>query len=484
VYGNHNRPSVNTESAGIATAVPSGPPASLRANSVRFLGTAASAVGIQAPTAGVTFLPALMAGIVGEAGPLTFLLALVAMLLVAYAFVTFASEFASAGSVFAFNGRTLGASYGFLSAWLLLAVYVAYSASIFASNANFLENLARSGGISIGWPAFALLFWVVALVLAYRRISVSTLVIFLLEGISILLVAIVAVVVVAKGGSGGHGLSAAPFTTGGAPLATIGLGVVFAFTGFSGFEVATTLGEETRRPRRLIPAAMVTALLVSGGVYIILSWVETIAFSSPAALAGSSVPLVDIAGRYVSPAMGTVINVAALISGIGAQLATVNGANRLLFALSRDGFGPRWMSMVQRRHGSPVGALATVGAVSLAATIPFMLNGTTPLDAFFYLATYGADLIIVTYLMTAAAALVWSIRQGHRRVLRLGGLLTAVLVMGYIIKGTVYPVPASPFNLCMYGAGLTIAIGVGFALVPKLRRNLARSPSFRLEQTE
>src|SRR5487761_504033 len=107
----------------------------LRAGSVRYAGATAIAVGIQAPTAGVTFLPALMAGIVGEAGPLTFLLALVAMLLVAYAFVTFSSEFASAGSVFAFNGRTLGAGYGFLSAWLLLAVYVAYSASIFASNA-------------------------------------------------------------------------------------------------------------------------------------------------------------------------------------------------------------------------------------------------------------------------------------------------------------------------------------------------------------
>ena len=224
---------MNTESAGIARAVPSGPTASLRGDSVRFLGTVASAVGIQAPTAGVTFLPALMAGIVGEAGPLTFLLALVAMLLVAYAFVIFSSEFTSAGSVFAFNGRTLGASYGFLSAWLLLAVYVAYSASIFASNANFLENLARSGGISIGWPACAVLFWAVALVLAYRRISVSTLVIFILEGISILLVASVAVVVVAKGGSGGHGISAAPFTTGGIPLTTIGLGVVFAFTGFS-----------------------------------------------------------------------------------------------------------------------------------------------------------------------------------------------------------------------------------------------------------
>ena len=179
-------------------------PATLRANSVRFIGATASAVGIQAPTAGVTFLPAIMAGIVGEAGPLAFLLALIAMLLVSYAFIVFAADFASAGSVFAFNGRALGSEYGFISAWLVLGVYIAYSASIYASNANFLEALVGTHA-TIAWPVFAFVFWVLALVLAYRRISVSTLLIFALEGAAIVLVAVVAVAVLAKGGYGGHG---------------------------------------------------------------------------------------------------------------------------------------------------------------------------------------------------------------------------------------------------------------------------------------
>jgi amino acid transporter len=452
-------------------------PATLRANSVRFVGAGASAIGIQAPTAGVTFLPAVMAGIVGEAGPLAFLLALIAMLLVSYAFIVFAADFASAGSVFAFNGRALGAGYGFISAWLLLGVYIAYSASIYASNANFLEALVATHA-AIAWPVFALLFWAIALVLAYRRISVSTLLIFALEGVAIALVAVVAIAVLGKGGYRGNGISAKPFTPGNVPLATIGLGVIFAFTGFSGFEVAATLGEEARRPRRIIPASMLAALLVSGAIYIVLSWVETIAYPNARVLAEQTVPLVDIAGRYVSPAMGTLINIAALISGIGAQLATVNGAGRLLFALGRDGFGPRWVGSVDRRQGSPVGALAVVGVVSIAATMPFMFNGTSAIDAFFYLATYGADLIIVAYLLTSIAALVWSVRRGQRNPVRIAGLAAAVVVMGYIIKGTVVPVPASPFDLCMYAAGITVVIGLTCLLLPRLRSNLGRSPVF------
>jgi amino acid transporter len=451
---------------------------SLRADSVRYIGATASAVGIQAPTAGVTFLPALMAAIVGEAGPLAFLLALVAMLFVSYAFIVLAGDFASAGSVYAFNGRALGSGYGFISAWMLLGVYIAYSSSIYASNANFVESLARSGGMPVPWPVVALCFWAIAVVLAYRRISVSTLVIFMLEGVAIVLVALVAVAVIAHGGFHGHGVSAAPFTTGNVPLATIGLGVIFAFTGFSGFEVSATLGEETRRARRVIPVSMFAALLVSGGIYVVLAWVETIAYPSAHALAGQSVPLVDIASRYVSPSMGTLINVAALISGLGAQLATVNGANRLLYALARDGFGPRWLGTVHRRQGSPVGALTAVGAVSIVAVVPFMLNGTTPIDAFFYLATYGADLIIVTYLLTATAALVWSIQRGRPSVRRVAGLVAAIAVMAYVIKGTVYPIPAAPFNLCIYAAGVTILIGACLLLLPRLRATLSRSPIF------
>ena len=445
---------------------------------MRYAGATASAVGIQAPTAGVTFLPALMAAIVGEAGPLAFLLALLAMLLVSYAFIVLAADFASAGSVFAFNGRALGYGYGFISAWMLLGVYIAYSSSIYASNANFLESLAKSAHVAIAWPVFALLFWALALVLAYRRISLSTLLIFVLEGVAIVLVAIVAVAVLLKGGSGGHAVSAAPFTLNGLPVATLGLGVIFAFTGFSGFEVAATLGEETSRPRRVIPVAMIAALLVSGGIYVVLSWIETIAYPSATALASQPVPLVDIAGRYVTPAMGTVINIAALISGVGAQLATVNGANRLLYALARDGFGPRWLSAVNRRERSPVGALAMVGVVSLVAVVPFMLNGTTPIDAFFYLATYGADLIIIAYLLTAIAALAWSIRRGQAGVVRVAGLLAAMVVMAYIIKGTVYPIPAAPFDLCIYAAAITIAIGVVLLLIPRLRANLSGSTLF------
>ena len=483
---------------------------SLRRGSVAFLGTVGSAVGIQAPSAGVSFLPALMAGIVGVAGPFAFGSAMIVMLFVAYAFVVFAREFASAGSVYAFNGTALGPGYGLVSAWLLLFTYLAFAASVFASNANGLVTLVAPGLLGTHlWLVFAAALWLVTIVLTRYSIRVSTAVIVIVEAVALLLVAVVAVVVIARGGYHGTALgrlSMRPFSLDAVPVGMVGLGIVFAFTGFSGFEVAATLGEESRVPRRIIPASMVTALVVSGLIYTGMSYVETIAYPSAQALAAAAdhgVPLASIADMFLTPGFGTVITVAAVTSGFGAQLATVNGATRLLFAIGRSGLGPRVLGRVHPRHRTPTVALAVTAVVSLVAVGALWFR--SPLDAFADLATYGADLIIVAYLATLIAALVWTVRhrgaRGRRVVLGRAALLTVGLAaIVYVIKATIWPLPAGTApRLYLLAAGMTIAAGIavaaGFRLVAPTRLRSAdlfgvrvpaeaeRSPGQSPEQT-
>jgi hypothetical protein len=97
---------------------------------------------------------------------------------------------------------------------------------------------------------------------------------------------------------------------------------------------------------------MVVALLVSGAIYTALSYVETVAYPTPQALAAASangVPLAEVASAYLTGGFGTVITVAAVISGFGAQLATINGATRLLFA---SGLGPAALGRVHTKYRS------------------------------------------------------------------------------------------------------------------------------------
>jgi len=207
----------------------------------------ALSVGIQGPTAGVIVGPAVLAGIVGGSGALAYLLALVAMSFVAYAFVLFSRSFNSSSSVYAFNGSTLGARYGFVSVWMLLLVYVSFAAGVYARTADIAGALLASLGVHVGWVWLAVLGWALTMVVAYRSLRVSSLVILACEGLAVALIAVVGIAVLAHGGYHHRAFSGSPFRPHGIAFSVLGLGVVNAFGGFSGFEGAATLGEESAR---------------------------------------------------------------------------------------------------------------------------------------------------------------------------------------------------------------------------------------------
>jgi amino acid transporter len=448
---------------------------------LRFGAVVALSVGIQGPTAGVLVGPAVLAGIVGGAGALAYLLGLVAMAFVAYAFVVFARSFNSAGSVYAFNAAALGPSYGFVSAWLLLAVYVSFAGAVSASTGDLAQTLAASFGIHRWWVWFALAAALLTMVAAYLSIRVSSIVVLVCEGGAIAVLAVVAVLVVtgADGGTFAHGgLSLAPFRPHGIALGVLGLGVVNAFGAFSGFEGAACLGEEARRSTRTIPAAVAGSLVLSGLAYVLLTWVADSAFRSPAALAADPAPFVHLASARLGPAMGKLVNAAGLVSAFGAQLACINAANRLTFSLARDvvptGRVRTGLLHVDRRRSAPTGALVLTGAASTAALLAFAWEPTAT-RALTIIVELGAYLIIAAYLLTVVAALAWVWRH-RRRPVPLILLGAGVIALGYVLYDTFVPLPAPPFDrVALTAAGYAVA-GVMISVLPPMRRRLGRSP--------
>jgi amino acid transporter len=451
------------------------PGRSLRRGSLRFLRTAALPVGIQGPTAGVIIGPAIIAGIVGEPGALAQVLALAAMGFVAYAFVVFARAFNTAGSVYAFNGAALGPGYGFVSAWLLLLVYAAFAAGVYASTADIAQALLASLGLHVGWAWLGLAGAVLALALAFTSIGFSSLVILACEGASVALIFAVAVAVLAAGGYRHHGLTAAPFSPHGVSLAVLALGVTAVFGQFSGFESAATLGEEAHRSTRTIPAAVTWSLIGAAAIYIFFTWIVYSAYPSPAAVAADPAPLVHVARAYLGSPVGVAVNAAGLVSAFGAQLACLNAAARLLYALGRESGGPgRFLTRTWARHGSPAWALAVAGAASIAGLAAFSAEPTATRAATLII-QYGAYLILAAYLLTVIAALAWTWRT-RRRPLPLAVLSAGVAVLGYVLYRTFIPFPAAPFGWVVLAAAASAAAGSALLLVPGLLPRLRRSP--------
>ena len=454
---------------------------SLDRGSLRFARTIALSIGIQGPTAGVIIGPAIIATIVGAPGALAQAIALLAMAFVAYAFVRFTRAFNTSGSVYAFNASAVGPRYGFLSVWLLLLVYLSFASGVFAASADIAQTFFASLGLHAGWVWFAIVGAALAIVLAYLSIGLSSLIILLLEGASILLICVVGVAVLIKGGYHHQPLTVAPFRLHGLGLSALALGVVAAFGQFSGFEGAATLGEEARRSTRTIPAAIAWSLIISAAVYIFFTWIVYNAYPTPAAVAADPAPLVHVARSYVSHGVGTAVNFAGMISAFGAQLALLNAASRLVYALAREaGDGPatNLLSRTSRRHHSPIGALVVVGALSLAGLLAFSFEPLATRAAALTI-QFGAYLLLVAYLLTVIGALAWTWRTA-RPPLPIPLLVAGIAILGYILSRTFVPFPAAPFSWVVLAAAAGALAGIAILFLPGLVGRLRSSELLRV----
>ena len=441
-----------------------------------FVEAIALSIGIMAPTAAMALNGSLAASIAGSAVPLAFLLATIAVGLASFSFIQFSRYFAHSGSIYAFNGIALGSRVGFFSGWALFGTYLAFTAASMAEVGDFAQTFFSDLHVNIDWLPLALVAGVIIWILAYSDIALSTRLTLILEGISVLLIAIITIIIFVRGGASGS-LTVQPFLPGNQPFSNVGLAAVFGFLSFAGFEGAATLGEETRNPRRNIPIAIIAAVLGTGLFYVAVTYAQTIGFGTSDAgiktFAASTAPLGDLAQSYAGIIMAALINLGATISAFASALGTANASSRILFSMGRDGFVTERLGLTSGRTGSPFIALAVVMVVAFAIVLGWSrapgINGAA---LFGYLDTIGVFLILVAYILTNIGAIYFFT---SRRIWTWQWIVpvAAILILGYTLYSNLYPVPAPPNNLFPYVALAWLLIGLIIILVsPTLVRRI------------
>jgi amino acid transporter len=454
---------------------------------LRFWEAIALSIAIMAPTAAMALNGTVPAQLVGRAVPLAFIFATVGVIFVSYAFIRLTGYFSHAGSVYAFAGITLGPRAGFFSGWALLGTYLAFTAASTAEAGLFGVAFFQGSGIWDGaeWLVIALVAGALIAFFAYGDIRVATRSLLGLEGISVLLIVILIVIIFVKliAGSAPHdqGITADIFKLpSGTSLDTVATAAVFGFLSFAGFEGAASLGEETNDPKRNIPRAILTAVLVAGGFYIVCIIAQTWGFGTDAAgvkaFGSSSAPLGDLSKDYVGSGLSDLINLGAMISAFASGLGTATAGSRILFALSRDGFGSRRLGQASRRTGAPAGALAVVMTIGLSVVVVQRIVGTSAANAFFYPGTIGVLSLLVAYIVTNVGAIRFLFVAARRAPLwQIVVPLIAIAFLGYTIykniEGTSFPYDRFPY---VVGAWLVIGIAITLAF-PALTRSIGAS---------
>lgn len=438
----------------------------LKSDNLSFVETIGQSIANVSPT----FMPALalvvVAGLAGPASWLVYALATISLVLVGMNLSRLTSRYAAAGSFFVYISRSLGPVTGGLVGWGLIVAYLGTAMAVTVGVAIFLESVLKPFGMHV--PSVIVYGVTVGLawLLAYRDIKMSSRVGLGLEVASIAVILFLAITILAK--HNGALIDMKQLTLDGASFGGIAQAAVFAIFSFVGFESAASLGRETKDPLRTIPRAVITSTLAAGGFFVVMSYIMVLGYNDDAgALAKDGAPLDTLAAGVGIAGIGTLIYIGATISAFACALASINAAARLLFSMGRYQFVHGSMGLVHAEHRSP--HIAVTISAALTFLMPMLMLGMDDMTAFGVFGTVATFGFILGYLLISIAAPLYIKKQGELKTRDIvTGVLGSLAMLGALV-GSVYPMPAYPYNVLPYVFLGYLAVGLIWFLSLKKR---------------
>ncbi|MEC4016647.1 ethanolamine permease [Streptomyces sp. H27-D2] len=328
----------------------------------------------------------------------------------------------TAGGGYGFARRALGTWGGFLTGTAILIEYVLAPAAISIFIGDYVESL-NLFGLESGWPVYLACFaifigihlWGVGEALRFSlvvtAIAVAALVIFGLGAIT-------------EFDSGA--LNDIPADTSAfghnswLPFGVLGIWAAFPFGMwfFLGVEGVPLAAEETKDPARTLPKAMAWSICILL-VLALLTFLAATGARGASAVQDAGNPLVEaLQPDGKATALSRFVNYAGLAGLVASFFSLIYAGSRQLFALSRAGYLPRFLSLTSRRKAPYLGLLVpgALGFALAAATG----DGARMLNV----AVFGAT---ISYALMSLSHIVLRRREPglHRPYRTPGGMITS-----------------------------------------------------------
>ena len=433
----------------------------LKKDSLNIFETVALSVAIMGPSASIAIIVGMMAFYTNYSAPLVFAGSMLIVGFVSISIVKLNQYFPSSGSVYYFVEKTLGTRAGFVSGWLIVFAYLMLGVSCAAVASSYLQSLLGAFGLNINWEIIAAILLALVWYLAFKDAKTSTGMMLILEVASMGLILVLSIIIIIRTATS-TGLSIVPFKLGGNSISSFSSAAVFGFLAFSGFEGASSLGEESKNPQKTIPIAILCAVIISGLFYIVVSYAQVLGFGitldGMKALADSQAPLGDLTSRYLGSGVSIAILLCITVSFFSSTLGCVSAGARILFTMSRDNMLSHALARAHKIHNTPlVGINILIGITALILMSSFRLPA---LHVGGYAAMTGTLALLLSYIITVVGAIVYFHRNKIWKGVKLVIPIISVLALALIFYANVYPVPEYPMNLFPYIVVAWLAIGV------------------------
>ena len=208
---------------------------------------------------------------------------------------------------------------------------------------------------------------------------------------------------------------------------------------FLAIEGVPLAAEEAKDPATDVPRGIVGAMLFLLVTAVLVVFLLAGAVGADA-IGNSPVPLVDALKHTGNTTLATTVNVLGLAGLIASFFSIIYGYSRLVFALSRAGYLPRFLSLTNERK-------APVWALAIPAVLGFLISLTREGDLIIAMAVVGAT---ISYALMALSHILLRIKHPdmHRPYKTPGGVLTSsiCLVLAVIALTGVYAFDPRAFN--------------------------------------
>jgi amino acid transporter len=413
-----------------------------------------------------------VASFAGASVPLVYVLGGIVSLCLGSVIIRFTRRMASSGSLYTYISRGINPSAGFIGGWLYSLGFAAGISFVMVISSVYLSQVFTAHAhIHIGW--FPLFFVEMALLtlLALVDIRISTRAQLIAAAIGALAILVGMIITLAKGGA--DGITAQPLNP--SHVSSVGNlfhGLVFAFGGYIGFEAAASLGEEAKNPLKVIPRAVLCAVLVGIVFYVFVTFAMSVGFGVDGAGKWAQDPTAydTLVTHYAGKGLAVIVDLAVVLDAFVASLAATVLVSRTVFAMGRDGGLPRAFAWTHPRWRTPwVGILASI-ALTLVLVIWLGYLTYDPLTYFGFMATTATFWLLGTYILMAAAGIVYFWRQRREAGVTYNPLLdfiapaVAIGISVLTIYWSIHPVPPHPLDEAPWIALGWLCLGIVIVL--------------------
>jgi amino acid transporter len=426
-----------------------------------------------APAFNLFFTTGVMASLAGASVPLIFLIAMVGVLATASSLAQFAGVYPSSGSFLTYIARSIGAktatSVGVIT---ILGYIIAFGGIYIFVGSYIVSNVLGNPHVWGITQIVTIIYGALVTIPVVVGLKFGVRISYVLYVFEAVLLIVLSVVFLAHGGP--QGASLVPFKWPGTTKTTL-LAFSLAILAFGGFEAAAPLAEETRDPKKNVPLAVMSTVIVSGIIYVLGSWALVTAFgpSHIGALAADPNPFHTAAAKYIS-VLAPLVTWIFLTSVTSSYVAANTQTARVIFGGSRSGLWPRRLSRMSSRFHTPaIAAIIFVAPSILIAVVSTAF--TNPITASGFLGTYGILGLIIMYIMANLALIVHWVRfdkaeRSKRIFTRLVVPIFGMAILAIPVYGDLQPGQAAPYKYLPYLTVALILVGILYTMVLAARR--------------